>query len=66
MNYLNHKDFEFNTVKKALLNADAPFPPEMIDYFSDISEKDLELLKDVWPRSGLSAAVTAGRHGKPG
>ena len=50
MNYLNHKDFEFNTVKKALLNADAPFPPEMIDYFSDISEKDLELLKDVWPQ----------------
>ena len=50
MNYLNHKDFEFNTVKKALLNADAPFPPEMIDYFSDISEEDLELLKGVWPQ----------------
>lgn len=50
MNYSNQKDFEFSTVKIALLNADAPFPPGMIDYFSDISEKDLELLKGVWPQ----------------
>ncbi len=44
-----HKDFEFEEVKQALLNADAPFPTAMMYYFSDISRKDLSRLEVVWP-----------------
>ena len=41
--------FEFDAIKTALLNQDAPFPPGMIYFFSDISAENLDLLTEVWP-----------------
>lgn len=41
--------FEFDAIKAALLNNDAPFPPAMVYYFSDITAEDLDLLTSVWP-----------------
>ena len=45
----NQDSYEFNAIKAALLNNDAPFPPAMIYFFSDISITDLALLANVWP-----------------
>ena len=44
-----HKDFKFTEIKQALLNNDAPFPPTMVYFFSDISDEELAQLKPVWP-----------------
>lgn len=49
MNKSNQDMYEFDAIKAALLNKDAPFPPGMIYFFSDISLVDLELLSEVWP-----------------
>lgn len=45
----NQEMYEFEAIKAALLNRDAPFPPAMIYYFSDIAREDLDLLASVWP-----------------
>ena len=45
----NKETFEFAAIKDALLNNQAPFPPAMIYYFSDIPQEDLDLLVQVWP-----------------
>jgi HEAT repeat protein len=45
----NQNAFDFNAIKTALLNNDAPFPPAMIYFFSDIAAEDLCLLESVWP-----------------
>lgn len=48
--YKSNQDmYEFDAIKTALLNNDAPFPAGMIYYFSDISHEDLDLLSEVWP-----------------
>lgn len=44
----NH-DFNFLEVKEALLNKQAPFPPQLIYFFSDITPKELEDLEKIWP-----------------
>lgn len=49
MDLPNEKAYEFDAIKAALLNNDAPFPPAMIYFFSDISAEDLGLLESVWP-----------------
>lgn len=46
----HEKTFNFNEVKTALLNNDAPFPPLMVYFFSDISPADLILLAEIWPK----------------
>lgn len=43
------KEFAFEEIKKALLNKEAPFPPALIYFFSDISPIDLDKLEKVWP-----------------
>ncbi len=43
------KSFDFKEIKEALLNNEAPFPTQMIYFFSDISAKNLDQLKTVWP-----------------
>ncbi len=43
------KTYDFNEIKDALLNNEAPFPTKMIYFFSDISSRDLAQLKEVWP-----------------
>ena len=45
----NQNQFEYDAIKAALLNNNAPFPPAMVYYFSDIAQEDLDLLEDVWP-----------------
>jgi len=49
MNKADQETYEFDAIKTALLNNDAPFPPTMVYFFSDIAPKDLQLLSDVWP-----------------
>ena len=49
MNPPNQDQFEFEAIKAALLNNDAPFPAGMIYYFSDMPLADLDLLAEVWP-----------------
>jgi len=49
MDASNQKKYEFDAVRAALLNNEAPFPPTMIYYFSDVAEDELALLKSVWP-----------------
>lgn len=49
MNASNQNKYEFDAIKAALLNNEAPFPPAMIYYFSDIAEDELALLENVWP-----------------
>lgn len=44
----NH-DFNLSEVKEALLNKQAPFPPQLIYFFSDITPKELDELEKVWP-----------------
>ena len=46
----NEKSYEFEAIKAALLNNDAPFPAAMIYFFSDIAVEDLGLLERVWPQ----------------
>jgi HEAT repeat protein len=46
----NEKAYEFDAIKAALLNNDAPFPAAMIYFFSDITAEDLGLLERVWPQ----------------
>ncbi len=43
------KTYQFQEVKTALLNNDAPFPPLMVYFFSDIGPDDLLMLAEVWP-----------------
>lgn len=48
--YTPHQnEFEIDAIKAALLNTDAPFPPAMVYYFSDIAQEDLDQLAVVWP-----------------
>jgi len=44
--YKNEHDFE--EVREALLNKDAPFPASLLYFFSDISRADLKKLEAVW------------------
>ncbi len=50
MNASYTDEHDFDEVREALLNRDAPFPPSLIYYFSDISRSDLKKLKEVWPQ----------------
>ena len=43
------RDYEFSKIRKALLDRDAPFPPAMLYYFSDISREDLDEVSKIWP-----------------
>ncbi len=43
------KEFEFSEIKKALLDAQAPFPAALLYFFSDITREDLQKLEIVWP-----------------
>jgi hypothetical protein len=43
------KDFDFTEIKEALLNKNAPYPPKLLYFFSDITEYDLIRLAEVWP-----------------
>lgn len=43
------KIYQFSEVKDALLNEEKPFPPSALDFFSDISDEDLNQLEQVWP-----------------
>jgi hypothetical protein len=47
------QDLNFSEVKDALLNNNAPFPPQFIYFFSDISQGDLEKMAFVWPEVWL-------------
>ncbi len=49
----NQKEFTFEEIKAALLDNAAPFPAQMVYFFSDISAKDLRSLKEVWPQIWL-------------
>ncbi len=49
----NQKEFTFDEIKAALLDNAAPFPAQMVYFFSDISAKDLRSLKEVWPQIWL-------------
>jgi len=44
----NHPDF--NQVLTALLDNSRPFPPRLLHSFSDISDEDLNSLKNIWPQ----------------
>lgn len=44
----NH-DINFSQVREALLNRQAPFPPHLIYFFSDITPEELDELEKVWP-----------------
>jgi HEAT repeat protein len=46
--YRDEHDFE--EVREALLNKDAPFPASLVYFFSDISRADLKKLAAVWPQ----------------
>jgi len=46
--HYNH-DYNFSEVKEALLNKQAPFPPHLIYFFSDITAQELSDLEKVWP-----------------
>jgi HEAT repeat protein len=43
------KEYNFQEIKDALLNKDAPFPATLLYFFSDISDENLNQLKTVWP-----------------
>jgi hypothetical protein len=49
MSRFDQDPFEFEAIKAALLDNQAPFPAAMIYYFSDMPADDLNLLADVWP-----------------
>lgn len=42
------REFEFSEIKQALLNTQAPFPATLLYFFSDITEDELEQLREVW------------------
>lgn len=41
-------EHDFEEIREALLNTDAPFPASLLYFFSDISRKDLRKLEAVW------------------
>lgn len=47
------QELNFSEVKDALLNNQAPFPPQFVYFFSDISQGDLEKITAVWPEVWL-------------
>ncbi len=61
----NQKEFTFDEIKAALLDNAAPFPAQMVYFFSDISAKDLRSLKRYGRRSGLTAGVGCWKIWKP-
>jgi len=48
MSRFDQDPFEFEAIKAALLDNEAPFPAAMTYYFSDIPKEDLDLLANVW------------------
>jgi len=48
MNASYKDEHDFEEVKEALLNTDAPFPTSLLYFFSDISRADLKKLEAVW------------------
>lgn len=44
------KSFTFDEIKTALLDKNAPFPAQMLYFFSDITREDLRSLLKVWPK----------------
>lgn len=48
------QDVNYEEVKEALLNNDAPFPTSMLYFFSDIVPEDLVRLAEVWPEVWLA------------
>jgi len=48
----NDQDLNFEDIKAALLNKDAPFPASWLYFFSDISRANLKKLEAVWPEIG--------------
>jgi HEAT repeat protein len=44
--------YQFEDIKKALLNQNQPFPAAALYFFSDILQEDLDHLADVWPKVG--------------
>ncbi len=42
------REYDFSEIKQALLNEQAPFPPALMYFFSDIMEDELEQLKRIW------------------
>jgi HEAT repeat protein len=49
MSRFDQDPFEFEAIKTALLDNEAPFPAAMTYFFSDIPKEDLDLLAGVWP-----------------
>ncbi|MFN2305225.1 MAG: hypothetical protein ACK2TV_15965, partial [Anaerolineales bacterium] len=47
------QDFDITEVKDALLNRQAPFPPQYIYFFSDIAQADLDQIAEIWPKVWL-------------
>jgi len=43
------KDYDLSEIQKALLNREAPFPPGLLYFFSDISQGDLNKVEKIWP-----------------
>jgi len=43
------KDYDLSEIKKALLNREAPFPPGLLYFFSDISQGVLDEVEKIWP-----------------
>ena len=50
MNKHTMQELNFSEVKDAILKKQAPFPPQFIYFFSDISQEDLEKIANVWPQ----------------
>jgi HEAT repeat protein len=47
------QDVNFEEVKEALLDNEAPFPTSMLYFFSDITPTDLASLTEIWPEVWL-------------
>jgi len=50
MNASYRDEHDFEEIKQALLNKEAPFPASLLYFFSDISLVDLKKLEAVWPQ----------------
>ncbi|MDY6866435.1 MAG: HEAT repeat domain-containing protein [Chloroflexota bacterium] len=50
MNASYTDEHDFDEIREALLNKDAPFPASLLYFFSDISQRDLKKLEEVWPQ----------------
>jgi hypothetical protein len=50
MNASYRDEHDFEEIKQALLNKEAPFPASLLYFFSDISLADLKKLEAVWPQ----------------